>query len=804
MAEKKTFPEPLSNGTQQNGTGRLYYPSQNDTESDEITLHEILEVLFKNKWIILASFVLVLAAAVLYTARQDPEYEAKSTVYVNPQQSNNAQLTELLGLESSNRNVANEIEIAKSRKIAMRVAEQLIDIERVPGTDRMLTVIGAGDASSPDYTLQVAQNLQRFIKVQQVSRGVDIIELIATSTIPKEAALISEVWAEEYVEHNRMTSRARMTASKDFLTDITDQFSLELQTAENDLTRFFDEERLVAPDAEARQLITQISELQQEQYEVRSRLGMAQAEIQALEAEIETIRPGLADQISSGDDLVVGRFVDEIAQREFQIEKKYASYPALREDPSGDPALVKDLEELQALRTELEQRSQELVDTVKPFFGGNSIDSEGKDPGGGALAAVGKLQGQISEKKIEVSTLDVRSRFIEGQLRRSEAQLGDIPRKEIILSRLERSRDTRERLYIALIEKLQESQIAEQSELGYVEIVDEAIVPSLPVRPRVQLNLILATLFGLVLGISLAFVRNAFDNKVRKPEDLRKRGHSVVGIIPNMERVIRTDFRGQEYVTIDNHECSTRLISLLNPLSPIAEGYRRVRTNIQYSHPDGEVRTIMITSAGPGEGKTVTALNLAITIAQAGRRTLYIDADLRRPQGHRMMGLPREPGLVDLLFDALPDNIEQFATDLDSYLYIIPAGRDVPNPAEVLGSRKMKTFLERWKQEFDVILIDTPPTLLVADALIMAAECDVTLVICLAGETNWQAVDRCTEALDGVGADVIGTLLNSFDAKAAYGGYKYGYGYGYEYGYGNYYYYGPSSPSKHARATRKV
>ncbi|MCH8962595.1 MAG: CpsD/CapB family tyrosine-protein kinase, partial [Bacteroidetes bacterium] len=222
-----------------------------------------------------------------------------------------------------------------------------------------------------------------------------------------------------------------------------------------------------------------------------------------------------------------------------------------------------------------------------------------------------------------------------------------------------------------------------------------------------------------------------------------------------------------------------------------------------FGRPDTDLHTIMVTSPGPAEGKTVTALNLAITMAQAGRRTLYVDADLRRPQGHLMMGMDRGGGLVDLLFDALPDNVEQFATELDSYLYVIPAGRDVPNPAEVLGSQKMQKLLRHWRQTFDVVLLDTPPTLVVADALILATQCDATLIVCSAGETNWQALDRCSEALKDVGADIIGVLLNRFDAKAAYGGYKYGYGYGYEYGYGNYYYYG-SSPRRSARAARKV
>ena len=577
----------------------------------------------------------------------------------------------------------------------------------------------------------------------------------------------------------------------------------KLENAENNLTSFFNRERLVAPDEEAKQLIAQVSELQVQQYQTHLGLGMAQAEIKAQEQEINQIIPGLAERISSGDNQVIAQLVEEISRREFAVEKKYAQYPRLRQDPSEDEPLVQELKELNALRAELADRAKSLVDDTTPFAGSNRVGEEGVNLAENGLGALGQLRKKIMDKRIEVSSLEVRSRLIEEQLRMAEAQLGDIPRKEIILSRLERSRETTERLYIALIEKLQEAQIAEQSELGYVEVIDQAIVPTSPVRPQVRLNLLLGAVFGLVFGIGLAFVRNAVDNKVRKPEDLRKRGHSVIGLVPDMERVIRQDFKGQEFVSIDGREYSTRLISLLNPLSPISEGYRRVRTNIQFCRPDTDLHTIMITSPGPAEGKTVTALNLAITMAQAGRRTLYVDADLRRPQGHRMMGMDRGGGLVDLLFDALPDNVEQFATDLDSYLYVIPAGRDVPNPAEVLGSQKMQKLLKHWRQTFDVVLIDTPPTLVVADALILATKCDATLIVCSAGETNWQAVDRCSEAIEGVGADVIGVLLNRFDAKAAYGGYKYGYGYGYEYGYGNYYYYGPSL-RRSARAARKV
>ncbi|MFQ5568335.1 MAG: GumC family protein [Rhodothermales bacterium] len=807
MAERPPFSEQYPNGSQRNGSvpprngsGGLYYPTQSDAEAQEISLHEVLEVVFKNKWIILICFVGVLAGAAVYTLKQDPEYEAESTIIVDVQQAN-PQLGEMLGFETFNRNLFNEIEIIRSRKIAMLVAEQIIDIKYVPGTAQTFSVLGAQGAA--ENALEVAQRLQGRIRVQPVTRGVDVVEIVAKSTIPEEAALIATLYAEQYVAYNREVSRSHVTASREFLDEVTDSYSEELRNTENELTAFLRSEQVAAPDEEARLLLSRVSDLQQQRFQTNLDLGMAQAEIRAFEAQIEQIRPGLAAQLASGaaDNVVIGQLIQDIATLDVRIQNKYARNPGLRENPSSDPKLVEDLNAVAALRADLGRRYRTLVDGVMPTAGSDEGVQGGQD---GALLTLGRLQQQIMNKQIEASTLATRSEIIDQQLNQLQIQLDDVPRKEVILGRLERDHETTEQLYIALEEKLQEARIAEQSELGYVDIVDEAILPKAPVRPRVRLNLMMGAVFGLLLGFGLAFARNAVDNKVRKPEDLRKRGHSVVGLIPNMDRVIRQDFKGREHVAVDGHEYSTRLLALLNPLSPVSEGYRRVRTNIQFSRPDTDTRTIMITSPSPSEGKTVTALNLAITMAQAGRRTLYVDADLRRPQGHRLMGMPREAGLVDLLFDSVPGSVERFATELDSYLYVIPAGRDVPNPAEVLGSRKMQKFLARWRQEFDVILIDTPPTLIVADALILAAQCDTTLVVCSAGETNWQAMERCAESLDSVGADVIGVLLNRFDAKAAYGGYKYGYGYGYEYGYGNYYYGSIQRGKRGKRVTRKV
>lgn len=788
MAERKNFPEALSQPPYQNGTnGVSAAPPPLDQEGGEVTLHEVVEILFKNKWIILACFVLVLSGVALYTLQQDREYQASTTILVNSPGSS-SQLDLYDGGASVPRGMANEIEIIKSRRIAMRVAERLLDIENIPGTDQRFTLLGQAEALPTQ--LQVAQRLQGHMQVRPVSSDVDIIRLTVQSNVPTEAALLANLYAQEFVEYNRTTSRSQASASKDFLSEITSSFEEELENAENDLTSFLSQQSVINPQAEASQLITKTSSLQEQQYQTQLEMGMVQAELRALEDQMEEVVPGLTRQLSAGDNQAIEALTQQITQIELVIEQKIARNPELRENPELDRELVRLRAEQAQYQERANERIQAMVSDVLASGDLVVLGGTGEETMQGRLSNLANLRQQIMAKNVQLRGLEGRMDLYGVRLQEYESELSTIPQKDIILNRLQRSLTTREQLYMQLIQKLQEARVAEQSELGYADIVDEALVPRRPVSPNIQLNLILGAIIGLMVGLGLAFVRNAFDNKVRKPEDLRRRGYNVIGIVPDMERVIKQDFKGQDRVDIEGQNYSTRLISLLNPLSPVAEGYRRLRTNIQFSQPDKESRVIMISSANPSEGKTVTALNLAVTMAQAGRRTLYIDADLRRPEGHRLMGIGRDPGLVDLLFDSVPESVEQFTTNVDSYLYMLPAGRDVPNPAEVLGSRKMQKFLAHWRQEFDVIVVDTPPILVVSDALILASLCDTAVLVCAAGDTNWQAIERSAESLQSVGTDILGILLNRFDLKAAYGGYKYGYGYGYEYSYYNNYYYG--------------
>lgn len=245
-----------------------------------------------------------------------------------------------------------------------------------------------------------------------------------------------------------------------------------------------------------------------------------------------------------------------------------------------------------------------------------------------------------------------------------------------------------------------------------------------------------------------------------------------------MKGAIQSDFEGREYVDIDGHRVGTALYTLLNPLSPISEAYRRLRTNVDYTAPDSSRKVVLVTSAEPGEGKTATSMNLAITNAQLGRRTLFIDADMRRPRSHRLLNVAREPGLVDWLFDENVRDVRRLATHIQD-LSLLPVGKAAPNPSELLGSTRMQELIESLKADFDTIIVDSPPLLSVSDALIMAPICDMVVQVISSGETHWAALDRTKEMLNDLGIRLAGVVLNRFDSHKAYGGGGYGYGYGY-------------------------
>lgn len=762
-----------------NNTDAGSVPTEAAVPTRELSIRDFLDILLKGKWSIISSFSIVFLAVAVYTFMQDPIYSASSVILIENTKGTQQQRLEDILTGSVNRNVYNEVEILSSRTLANRVARRLLDTN-----DPALSVLETTEGGLPDERT-VTDRILGMRDVRPMGKEVDMIRVEVESTKPEEAAQIANVYAEQYIIKNRLDSRRQMTESKDFLEEQLEVFRGDLGTIETRLEGF-QEEAGVTIDSEAEQLLTQMGTILTERDRTVVDLGVARQELRALVAQADEVEPGLARSITSGVDQKIKLAQQRILQLETEIDQFLAKNPQFRGKEESMPELAEKLREKEVYQMQIRELTSQYLQEVDEL-GGVDPTVGGQ---GNPMAYVMELRKQIAQKRIQVSGLEEKNSILDDRLGSYRAQLNRIPGKVIQQAQLEREREAKDEIYRTVAKRLQETRIAEQSEVGYASIVDNAIVPYGPVRPKKALNLLLGSVFGLILGLCVVFLRNAMDNKIRKPEDLRARGISVVGNVPDMARVVRSDFGGKERIESDGRSYSTSLIALLNPLSPVSETYRRLRTNIQFSRPDVDIQTIMLTSSGPGEGKTVTTTNLAITMAQAGRRTLYIDADLRRPTGHKLLGSPREPGLVELLFDKHPPDMRYFATGIDD-LFVIPAGSSVPNPAELMGSNKMKELLKRMRDEFDYIIIDTPPILAVTDAVLLSTLSDAVAIVVSANETDGHALDRALETLKAVGAPFVGCVLNKFDVKRAYGYYGYRYSYGYGYGYG-YDYYGES------------
>jgi len=298
-----------------------------------------------------------------------------------------------------------------------------------------------------------------------------------------------------------------------------------------------------------------------------------------------------------------------------------------------------------------------------------------------------------------------------------------------------------------------------------------AVLPTKPVSPRPLLNTALALLAGLAVGAGLAFLLDYMDQSVRSDEILRER----VGLVPlgHISFVPAKSERRGELLTLGGE-------------SPVVEAYKALRTNLLFSSVDKEVKTIVITSAGPNEGKSRTAANLAIVLAQAGHPTLLVDADFRRPSQHRMFGRVRNVGLSNLFVEDMPEAALFVPDEQVKDLVILASGPTPPNPSELLGSAQMNGLLARFRKHFDYVVIDTPPVNAVTDATVLAANTDAAILVVDTNKATYTAVQHAKQALDRVGAKVLGSVMNKM--KAAGGRYYY-----YEYGYG----YGPPNGRVH-------
>ena len=371
-----------------------------------------------------------------------------------------------------------------------------------------------------------------------------------------------------------------------------------------------------------------------------------------------------------------------------------------------------------------------------------------------------------------------REQLLSSAFEKQKQEANKLNESGIEYSVLKRDAESNRQLYENLLQRLKEAGVSAGLRSSNIRVVDVARTPTSPVTPNVPRNLMIGLLFGLAAGIGLAFVLDSLDTTVRSMEEV-----SAISMLPALGTIplqlsTNGDFR-KRLTTLsgsDGKPESPDLVAYVRPRSEAAEAYRALRTSILLSSFGAPPKVILVTSASPQEGKTTISANSALVLAQRGSRVLLLDADLRRPSIEKLFDIRARAGLSTLISGV--DKYEDVLVPAPEVpnLWILPAGPLPPQPAELLSSIRMKEFIARWRNEFDHIVIDTPPCLSVTDAVVLSPDADRVILVARSGKTTKFALRRASELLLQVNAKVMGIVLNALNLRSGDGYYHYSYG----------------------------
>ena len=791
---------------------------RNGRPDDEIELREIWNILMRNRWIIVASIVIAGGLGVAYSLLATPVYEASSSIRIDEEEQSQVAMLDILSSIAKGSQVETEMEVLRSRVVAEDVADSLalrvvMDAPRRTSREHVLAAVHATRAPLPsddpvEYVLH-RQDDGRFA-VRYAGEDREIGLFAVGDPIPLEDAEVVLAPDAQDEEEIRLAVRSFDRTVSDLREDLT--VTRPNQDANVVEVHYESTDRALArdvPNAIARTFIARRNQVQKT--ETRSTVAFLRDQIGQLSV-----------QLAGAED----------ALRDFRERQQVVSL----EDEAS--AQVQRLAEMQGQRDELDAERaalQTLVDEIRaattanpndpapyrrliafPSLLRNQATSELFRSLNEADGARAELTKRFSASHPDVLVLSSRIRDLETQLRsiattylegltnqvasldRTLARFGDkleqIPAKEVQFARLKRQTSVLEQIYTLLQTRLKEAEIAEAVEDPSVRVVDPAIPPQEPIRPRGMLNLILALVLGGMVGVSVAFVRVYADTTVHTREHVQQAtGAPVLGLIPSIRwearrrRFRRTNGDARARISAESN-LGHRLVTGHDPRNPISEAYRSLRTNITFLRPERTPKVIVFTSPTPGEGKSTTAANFAITLTQQGQRVLLVDADMRRGVLNSVFDIPREPGLSNVLLGHMPGHDAIRSVDLgeSGTLEILATGTIPPNPAELLGSSNMRGLLAGFEEIYDAVILDSPPLNLVTDAAVLGTNADGVVVVARASHTQRQALTFAGEQLANVRATLLGSVLNDVDFERDaryYGGYgPYGHGYAHYYG----------------------
>lgn len=756
-----------------NGTGGSRKPA-----SSERTIQEYIAIIARGRWIALACFLGCILAAFLYSQLATPVYKATATVLID-QKVSSSPLTMEGNPRSTGQNIRNELEVLKSRSIADTVAKRILQQPYTDTTRRaLLPLVVPAEGSKTGAALatlpEVIGRLSGTVDFEPV-RETDIIKITAQSGDPREAALVANLYSQAYFDRNIYNSRSRSRALREFLEAQLRDKRGTLDETEQAVQQYMETQGIVSLDEESKKTIQQLSQLEANRDATDIAIKSLTGTLNSYKSQFPQQEADVARMIGEGSDQYIKGLQEQIAQLEVTRDVTIAQNPAFVGQEVYALKLKEIDDQISSLKLKLQTRTNEFIQSLPA----------GRASGGQADPAgyLKQLKQNIVETEIEVQSLKAKKSALDGVIRQYNVQFERIPKKSIQFARLQRSKLSNEKLFLLVESKYNEAAIAERSEFGYITIMDPAVVPGAPASPKLFLNLLIGAALGMLFGLGAVFIKEHLDVKVQSPEDLKKKGYTLLAAVMRMESDIR-QVKEQGEAGRYAREVDPHLLTLMLPFSPISESYRLLRTALHFPRSTTPPKTVLLSSPNPGEGKTTTTCNLAVAFAQTGKRVLLIDCDLRKPNVHNLFNIVMKPGLSELLFKVGAHELS-VQTSVIKNLDIIAAGAISPNPSEILGSREMSALIEQAKREYDIVLLDASPVLAATDASVVSTLVDAVVLVVSAGTTRVADVERAVEMLESVGGKLLGFVLNNLDLQKAYGiayarqGYGY-YGYSYQ------------------------
>ena len=694
-------------------------------------------LIFKRRWLVASIvFASVFGATALVTYLTKPVYESEGKLVFTKKSGASSlsglsqQMGELGALTNLSNPVDTESEIIRSYPIVIKT----------------ITTLNLTDDQGKQLSLEV---FLKKLKLKTV-RGTDVMQLSYKSTNPQEAANVVNSLMKYYLESNVRTNRREATSAREFLSKQLPEVESRVTKAEMNLRRFKENNRVVALDVEAKTGLESLGRLNEAITQSQGQLAAALTRSVALQNEMKLDRQQAVDLST----LSQSRGVQQVLTEYQKTQSELAVARTLYTD--DNPKVVDLVMKEASLKKLLEERVGQTVGNFESLSQQNLQIGELKQT----------LTQDLVKSEVERLALTKQVEELQRVFIFNRRRLDSLPRLEQQQLQLQRQLTVAQITYQEFLKQYQLVQVLENQNVGNSRVISEALVPELPVSPKIPLNLALGGFLGVLLGAGTALLLESMNQSLKNIEEAnRLLGFPLLGTIPQHgEKNPKNPQEGRQELPL-----------LDDPYSPVSTSFEMLQTNLGFTVSDKELRVILVTSATPGEGKSFVAANLALAGAYVGKRVLLVDADMRRPRQHRVWEIHNLLGLSNIL--AGQTQLKNAVQEVSPLVKMLPAGKIPPNPVTLLDSQCMADLVEEASKDYDFVIIDTPPLTAVTDPLIVGKYVDGLLLVVRPGKVEYSAVNAAKSLLTQAKLPILGMVVNGIVKESGYGGYYYSSGY---------------------------